>query len=427
MKHLPLVRLTKEDSDWFTEKVTTLLRLLEGFVADETDALFVTVPIDRDKSLSCSLRAQTRKRFGLLESAYEIVAALEKRIGMLARIPESRLGDAYSVTGWPWSDNQDLPDLSVSPLLQADPLSPQLVPAEFKSIRGKYRFEMKLSHYLHSGVERYASALRVAPSALCRYLSAHAMSSEAALYEYASSIASLSLGVAFGRWDLRLATGDAVAPPYPDPFSALPRSAPGQLRTADGLAMTKDDLAGIRDYPIEIPRDGILVDDPGHAFDLERRIHLSLQVIWKDQWEIIEREMCDILGMKSLRDYFRKPSAFFAHHLKGYSRSRRQAPVYWPISSSKGGYTLWIYYHRLTDQTLHSALADFVNPKIAATERALGEARDSNHRDVDELSDLLGELLEFRSDLERVIGLPWKPSLNDGVLVTASRDRHCLR
>jgi hypothetical protein len=121
-----------------------------------------------------------------------------------------------------------------------------------------------------------------------------------------------------------------------------------------------------------------------------------------------------------LRDYFRKPAGFFADHLKRYSKSRRQAPIYWPLVTPSGSYTLWIYYHRLTDQTLHSAIADFLDPKIKATGKAIDEARNKKRvEEVNELSDLLDELNQFREELERVIKLPWKPNLNDGVLITA--------
>ena len=78
----------------------------------------------------------------------------------------------------------------------------------------------------------------------------------------------------------------------------------------------------------------------------------------------METEACEILGLRTLRDYFRKPTGFFADHLKRYSKSRRQAPIYLPLSTKSGGYTLWLYYHRLTDQTLFSCINDFVEPKI---------------------------------------------------------------
>ena len=231
------------------------------------------------------------------------------------------------------------------------------------------------------------------------------------------------LGVAFGRWDIRYATGEQAAPELPDPFAPLPVCPPGQLQNAQGLPARPEDVPAA--YPVRIPWDGILVDDPNHPLDLERRVREVIEIIWSGQEggptaEALEHEACEILGVKTLRDYFRKPAGFFADHLKRYSKSRRQAPIYWPLSTAFGSYTLWIYYHRLTDQTLHSAIADFLDPKIKATGKAIDEARNKKRvAEVSELSDLLDELNQFREELERVIKLPWKPNLNDGVLITA--------
>jgi hypothetical protein len=196
------------------------------------------------------------------------------------------------------------------------------------------------------------------------------------------------------------------------------------LQGADGTPLSPEkgrQLHAAGQYPLDVAWDAILVDDPGHPLDVEARIHQMLQVIWKDRWESIEREACEILGVGTLRDYFRKPACFFADHLKRYSRSRRQAPIYWPLSTASGSYTLWIYYHRLTEQTLHTAIADFVEPKIKNVEREAQrqkeEAKTQNHGDSIEFLD---ELKELRAEIERVIKLPWRPNLNDGVLITAS-------
>jgi hypothetical protein len=169
------------------------------------------------------------------------------------------------------------------------------------------------------------------------------------------------------------------------------------------------------------------VDDPNHPLDLERRVREVIEIIWSGKEggptaEAIEHEAWEILGVKSLRDYFRKPAGFFADHLKRYSKSRRQAPIYWPLSTSKGGYTLWIYYHRLTDQTLHTALLDFVEPKLKTVATEINHLRETNAA-RDRLADLLDfqdELKEFEVEIKRIIDLPWKPNLNDGVKITAS-------
>jgi len=232
-------------------------------------------------------------------------------------------------------------------------------------------------------------------------------------------------GVTIGRWDIRYATGERPAPELPDPFAPLPICPPGMLQGDDGLPLTHKEGLKLRVagyYPLDITWGGILVDDPGHPLDLEHRFREVFTVLWHDRADSIEQEACDILGVKNLRDYFRKPSGFFADHLKRYSKSRRQAPIYWPLSTTKGSYTLWVYYHRLSDQTLHTALADFVDPKLKDVRAEISLLRESNNNRsrLEELLDLEGELLDFRAEIERIIKLPWQPNLNDGVLITAA-------
>src|SRR5437870_11796761 len=83
----------------------------------------------------------------------------------------------------------------------------------------------------------------------------------------------------------------------------------------------------------------------------------------------IEQEACEILGVGELREYFGRPTGFFEDHLRRYSKSRRKAPIYWPLSTASGSYTVWVYYHRLTDQTLYTIVNRYVEPKIADIER----------------------------------------------------------
>ena len=181
----------------------------------------------------------------------------------------------------------------------------------------------------------------------------------------------------------------SLAPKLNDPFDPLPVCPPGMLVGPDGLpvkpgSIVSEELLRARpdvntlpsqdavmnttisdsDYPLRISWSGILVDDEGHSEDIVVRVREALEVIWKDKAEDIEQEACQILGVNSLRDYFCKPANFFDEHLKRYSKSRRQAPIYWPLSIASGSYTLWLYYHRLTDQTLYTCVNDFVGPKI---------------------------------------------------------------
>ena len=188
-----------------------------------------------------------------------------------------------------------------------------------------------------------------------------------------AELVSYAVGCVLGRWDVRFATGGKPAPTLPDPFDPLPVCSPGMLQEPDGLPATQNPHG----YPLRIDWDGILVDDPDHPDDIIRRVRDVLEVIWKDRADAIEKEACEILGVTDLRDYFRKPGAggFWDDHVKRYSKSRRKAPIYWLLQSSKKNYALWIYYHRLDKDILFKALLNYVEPKIRREESRLDELR----------------------------------------------------
>jgi len=231
------------------------------------------------------------------------------------------------------------------------------------------------------------------------------------------------LGAAFGRWDARLATGERSAPELPDPFAPLPVCSPGMLQNAEGLPAAPEDVPA--DYPLEIVWNGILVDDAGNRNDIENRLRDVLHVIRKERAEAIETEAGEILGVRSLREYFRKPAGFFADHLKRYSKSRRQAPIYLPLATRSGEYTLWLYYHRLTDQTLYTCVLDYVEPKLKSVADEFGTLRVKPARTKEEekrfenLQNFANELEEMRDELLRLAPV-WKPNLNDGVQITVA-------
>ena len=195
------------------------------------------------------------------------------------------------------------------------------------------------------------------------------------------------------------------------------------LQNIYGLPALLDDVP--LSYPLRISWLGILVDDVGHYEDIEQRVRETLHVIWKDNADAIEMEACQTLGYKTLRDYFSKPAGFFADHLKRYSKSRRQAPIYWPLSTPSNSYTLWLYYHRLNNDTLYTCVNDFVDPKIKQVASDVSGLRQKANRstadekELERLMDFEHELTEFRAELLRIAAF-WKPNLNDGVQITAA-------
>lgn len=264
-----------------------------------------------------------------------------------------------------------------------------------------------------------------------------------------ASIISEYVGIAFGRWDIRFATCEKSKTSLPAPFAPLPFCPPAQLQNERGLPITMEEAEVLKEegrwnYPIEIPWDGILVDDPGfngnqpHRDDIVRRVRDVLDLLWKDKAHEIEQEICEILGVPDLRDYFRRPVGFFQDHLKRYSKSRRKAPIYWPLSTASGSYTIWVYYHRLTDQSVYAVVNKHVEPKIAETERGIvrieHDLKAASGGDATRLNDsltearaFLGELRELREELLRIAALPYNPDLNDGVIINAAPFHNLFR
>ena len=257
------------------------------------------------------------------------------------------------------------------------------------------------------------------------------ISTSADVASLSSDLISYFMGSAFGRWDFRYATGERSAPELPDPFAPLPVSSPGMLQGDDGLPLSHEAGRRLRAegrYPLDVAWEGILVDDPEHPLDLGRHVHAAFVALWADRADLLEHEACELLGVPTLREWFRRPADFFADHLKRHSKSKRQAPIYWPLSVGSGRYTLWLYYHRLTPDSLYKCLQQFVLPKLVDIEKELahlrtvlaaGEGGVKERNRSGELEDLRQELIELRVELE-LWAPKWKPNLNDGVLIAAA-------
>lgn len=243
-------------------------------------------------------------------------------------------------------------------------------------------------------------------------------------------LVSYLVGVAFGRYDLRYATGAKDLPELPNPTDPLPVCSPGMLTGEDGLPLE----AAPDGYPLEIPEDGIIEEEDRNSSALSRRLRDALELIFgRDDAARIEQDALDVLGEDQLETYLRRPTAFFESHRKQFTEPKRtstsrRAPIYWPLQTPSGQYTLWIYYPRLSAETLYTCVNDYIEPKLdnqvrpelerLRAEIAEGdtEARD----DYDRLNTLENELVAMRDEMLRVAGLPYEPNQNDGVELSAA-------
>ena len=207
---------------------------------------------------------------------------------------------------------------------------------------------------------------------------------------------SWAVGVAFGRFDLHIATGKRPLPPEPEPFDPLPTKSPGML--PDGT------------QPFH-PHEAILVDEQGHPHDLVRLVE-----------EVLDRVNAPVPN--DVRRWLRKN--FFAFHLKLYSKSRRKAPIYWPLTTASGSYTLWLYYPGLSGQVLYTSINDFIEPKLkqigsdvtALRNKGAARSRD-DEKQFEALQSYEVELIELRDTLLN-LAPTYKPNQNDGVQVSAA-------
>jgi hypothetical protein len=250
--------------------------------------------------------------------------------------------------------------------------------------------------------------------------------------DISEAVVSFCVGVIYGRWDVRLVTGEKPPASVPEPFVALSGRPVAMLESEEGLLLAEGGISNTGAesrwrYPVDVRWNGILVDDPGHPMDIEARVREVLVAIWKDAAAAIEDEACEILGVRSLREYFRRSAGFFAFHLKQYSRSRRKAPIYWQLATPSASYSVWLYAHRIGRDSLYQVLNDFVSPKLQAEARKLHALIDeagptpssSQRKEIAAQESFVSELRVLRDEVARVAPL-WNPDLNDGVVIVTA-------
>ena len=206
------------------------------------------------------------------------------------------------------------------------------------------------------------------------------------------------------------------------PFAPFPVASPG---------MSPDETD--HGMPIEAHSDGLLAEDSGHpGKDIVRLVRELMERFWGLGAQDFEGDLSEALSVDALPDHFRNPGGFFEHHITRYSDSGRKAPIYWLLQSRRRSYSLWLYYHRITGDTLWKVLSDYVEPKIEHERRRLGELESKVAkaqaagsgpqerevgREIERQKAILEELAQFRADIREVAEMGYQPDRDDGVII----------
>lgn len=316
----------------------------------------------------------------------DMIAALSKECWSLKRVLDSICETSHAFV---------LPDFLRSRLekYERDFIEAQLVKNQDKIN------EMAFEVYDFSETDRAAANEKITINEVTQSPSDNDEQEIESVESTVDSLISWTVGVNFSRFDWRLATGEREEPPEPEPFDPLPAKSPGML--PDGAE------------PFHYHA-GILVDDEGHEHDLPRLVELVLETV-------------NAPVSQDIRRWLRKD--FFPFHLQQYSKSRRKAPIYWPLSTASGSYTLWLYYPELTNQTLFTAVNDFlegesgklslVKQDVAALRNKGSSRTKQEEKELEKLEDLEQELADLRDTLLE-IAPNYRPNQDDGVQITAA-------
>ncbi len=210
------------------------------------------------------------------------------------------------------------------------------------------------------------------------------------------ALVSWLVGACFARFDTRVATGERVPCSGDDPFEPLSDRSPAMFPRAEQPLAPE-----------------LLVTDDGHPDDLATRV-----------LRLAERVQAPVRD--DLRTWLAKE--FFPLHIRMYSKSRRKAPIYWQLATPSASYSVWLYIHSFSKDTLFRVQNDYVGGergKLAHEERRLAsmmsEAREkataAQRKDLAVQENLVEELRAFLEEVKRVAPL-WNPNLEDGVVLS---------
>ena len=216
------------------------------------------------------------------------------------------------------------------------------------------------------------------------------------------------VGMAFGRWNTAYAKGEQAIPEFGDVFDALPF----MPVVSQGEAVCPVQL--------DVPTDGILTNNSDSSLCLASHVREVMHYLWADHADDMEYELCRLIGCKSLQAYLASPTGFFDYHFKRYTKSRRKAPIYWLLASEDGTVDYWVYYPKLSKNTLPQLIIrlreqqEQLRTRLNATLAANDKTQESQIRAEQE------QVEGMMDELNRILAAGYVPNHDDGVPVTAA-------
>lgn len=220
------------------------------------------------------------------------------------------------------------------------------------------------------------------------------------------------VGMAFGRWNTTFAKGGKAIPAFGDVFDALPF----MPVVSQGEEPCPAQLA--------VPSDGIMTNEEESPLCLASHVREVMIWLWGDRADDMEYEICQLIGCKSLQAYLSSPTGFFDYHFKRYTKSRRKAPIYWLLASEDGTVDYWIYYPKLSKNTLPQLIIQLrekgeqLRTRLNAALAAHDKTQETQVRAEQE------QVEGMMEKLNRIIEAGYVPNHDDGVPVTAAPLQH---
>ena len=220
------------------------------------------------------------------------------------------------------------------------------------------------------------------------------------------------VGMAFGRWNTTFAKGEKAIPAFGDVFDALPF----MPVVSQGEEPCPAQLA--------VPSDGIMTNEEESPLCLASHVREVIILLWGDRADDMEYELCQLIGCKSLQAYLSSPTGFFDYHFKRYTKSRRKAPIYWLLASEDGTVDYWVYYPKLSKNTLPQLIIQLrekgeqLRTRLNAALAAHDKTQETQVRAKQE------QVEGMMEKLNRIIEAGYVPNHDDGVPVTAAPLQH---